>query len=151
VAVTELTAAISGVDHQGTAPLPPAALSAMARLEQALAGPLAADTLTRFEAASAHYRRVATAPAVDFDSLLCAQDEVTMCRCQLAAAVTPDVQRAVDRFRALSDSIDRVSSRDFHYMTTSEIGELHDMQEERAQIHARLAAAGRLDLIEVAA
>ncbi|MGW9024791.1 hypothetical protein ACWGQ5_11250 [Streptomyces sp. NPDC055722] len=43
--------------------------------------------MIRLDEALAHYRQVAAAPSVDFDSLLCAQDEVTMCRCQLAAAV----------------------------------------------------------------
>jgi len=62
---------------------------------------------------------------------------------------TPDVQRAVDRFHALSDTIDRVSSRDSHYMTTSEVIDLHDMQEERARIYFQLAAAGMLHLVEV--
>lgn len=59
---------------------------------------------------------------------------------------TPDV----DRFHALSDMIDRVSSRDSHYMTTSEVIDLHDMQEERARIYFQLAAAGMLHLVEAA-
>jgi len=127
-------------------------------------GPLVDPSARLDEVAAECRRRSATAvTAEDFDRLLCVQDEMAMCRCQLAqagrldliedsadASVSPEIKRAVDRFRALSDSIDRVSSRDSHYMTTSETGELYDMQEERARIHARLAAAGRLDLIEVA-
>jgi hypothetical protein len=132
VAVTELTAAISGVDHQGTAPLPSAA-----------------DTLARFEAASARYRRVATAPAVDFDSLLCAQDEVTMCRCQLAAAVTPDVQRAVVRYEIAFATVDRLSRVDARDMSPAQFDSLKGAQKRMDESRALLAAAGQLHLIEV--
>lgn len=60
---------------------------------------------------------------------------------------TTEVRRAVDRFRALSDSIDRATSRDSHYMTTSEVIALRDMQEERAQIYIQLEFAGQLHLV----
>ncbi|MFE4818586.1 hypothetical protein ACFRFU_19565 [Streptomyces sp. NPDC056704] len=101
-----------------TAPLPSAAVKAMASLEARLAGRTLSDQLAH--EAGTHVR------------------------------VTPDVQRAVDRFYALSDTIDRVSSRDSHYMTTSEVIDLHNMQEERARIYFQLTAAGMLHLVEVA-
>ncbi|MEU7240294.1 hypothetical protein [Streptomyces sparsogenes] len=63
---------------------------------------------------------------------------------------TPEVQHAVARYGTLSASIDRLSSRESHYMTPADWRELHSAQDERYELHQRLAAAGQLHLIEVA-
>ncbi|MFF4791874.1 hypothetical protein ACFY2M_19395 [Streptomyces sp. NPDC001276] len=46
----------------------------------------AAQTATRYRQAASHCRRLSAEPAADYDELLCVQDEMAMCRCQLAAA-----------------------------------------------------------------
>lgn len=61
--------------------------------------------------------------------------------------VSPEIAKTVDRFKALSLSIDRALSRDSYLMTTSEIIDLRDMQEERARIYVQLEAAGQLHLV----
>lgn len=74
-------AATQAVDAYPTAPLPPAAQTALAYLERALLPELTAD---RYRNASAHYRELAANS--DFDGCLTAHDEMTMCICQLADA-----------------------------------------------------------------
>ncbi|MFE6429343.1 hypothetical protein ACFVOB_28280 [Streptomyces rochei] len=68
-----------------TAPLPPAAVEAMARLELRL-------TAVRYLDAADHCR--ALAACADFDGCLAAQDEMRMCRCQLVAAGRLDLIEA---------------------------------------------------------
>jgi hypothetical protein len=60
-----------------TAPLPPAAAEAMARLEARL-------TAVRYRDAADHLRELAA--SADFDGCLAAQDEMRMCRCRLEQA-----------------------------------------------------------------
>jgi len=60
-----------------TAPLPPAATEAMARLELRLAA-------VRYLDAADHLRELSAVD--DFDGCLAAQDEMRMCRCQLETA-----------------------------------------------------------------
>lgn len=60
-----------------TAPLPPAAVEALRSLELRVAA-------VRYLDAAEHCR--ALAASADFDGCLAAQDEMAMCRCQLAAA-----------------------------------------------------------------
>jgi hypothetical protein len=60
-----------------TAPLPPAASEAMRSLELKL-------TALRYRDAAEHCQ--AASASADFDGCLAAQDEMTMCRCQLEAA-----------------------------------------------------------------
>ncbi|MFF7329693.1 hypothetical protein [Streptomyces sp. NPDC008150] len=43
-----------------------------------------AEIAARYRVASRHCRRLATSGRLDFDELLCVQDEMAMCRCQLA-------------------------------------------------------------------
>jgi hypothetical protein len=65
-----------------TAPLPPAAADALARLERGYA--------SRADRVAARLARL-SASAVstdDFDRLLCVQDELAMCRCQLIGAAS---------------------------------------------------------------
>ncbi|MFF2852641.1 hypothetical protein ACFVT5_41070 [Streptomyces sp. NPDC058001] len=52
--------------------------------ELGLIGP--AETASRYRQAAGHCRRLSTGPAAAFDELMCLQDEMAMCRCQLAAA-----------------------------------------------------------------
>ncbi|MFE4420401.1 hypothetical protein [Streptomyces sp. NPDC056817] len=70
-----------------TAPLPPSALEAKARLERRLAPELMAAMVSRSADVSATCRRLsATAvTSADFDQLLCVQDELAMCRCLIEA------------------------------------------------------------------
>jgi hypothetical protein len=60
-----------------TAPLPSPAVEALNSLELRL-------TAVRYRNAAEHCQ--ALAAAADFDGCLAAQDEMAMCRCQLAAA-----------------------------------------------------------------
>jgi hypothetical protein len=78
--------------------LPSAAVEALTRLDAAFPGLLVPESeslvtpvapevqraIVRYEAASEHCR--ALAEAGDYDGCLAAQDEMAMCRCQLAAA-----------------------------------------------------------------
>ncbi|WP_275558539.1 hypothetical protein [Streptomyces sp. 5-6(2022)] len=64
--------------------------------------------------------------------------------------VTPKVQCAVERYSTLSALIDRLSSRESHYMTPADWQELDAAQDERYRLHQQLAAAGQLHLVEVA-
>ncbi|MBL3664484.1 hypothetical protein JL475_00290 [Streptomyces sp. M2CJ-2] len=45
-----------------------------------------AQTATRYRQAAGHCRRLSAGPTADYDELLCVQDELAMCRCQLAKA-----------------------------------------------------------------
>lgn len=62
-----------------TAPLPSAAVAALHRLAVAF------DPMARLESVSAECRRSSAAAetSADFDALLCVQDELAFCRCQL--------------------------------------------------------------------
>lgn len=72
--------------NRPTAPLPPAAVSALARLELAFApAPLDPSARLKAVAAECRSRSAAAVTAEDFEQLLCVQDELAMCRCQLAA------------------------------------------------------------------
>jgi hypothetical protein len=59
-----------------------------------------------------------------------------------------DAARLAARYRDLSVIIDRLSSRESHFMTRADLRELHDGLGERANIYFALARAGQLHLIE---
>lgn len=120
-----------------TAPLPPAAADALYRLELAL------NPAARLEAVVSERRRLSASASTtaDFDQILCLQHELAMCRCLAMAA----------RYGVLSATIDRLSSRESHYMTPGDWQELDRAQDERAGVYFRLQRAGRLDLIGGAA
>lgn len=65
-----------------TAPLPPAAVSALHRLELALI------PAVRLQSVEAECRRLSASAATsaDFDALLCVQDELAMRRCLIGGA-----------------------------------------------------------------
>lgn len=88
----QLTRALEHAETTPTAPLPPAAVDAMRRLERALATPAVVRAIVRYEVASA--RTVELAAAMDtrslsgaeFDSLALAQDVMADSLAVLAAA-----------------------------------------------------------------
>ncbi|MFD1309833.1 hypothetical protein [Streptomyces kaempferi] len=67
-----------------TAPLPPAASAALAKLEQAMPPLELVFAATRYRAATARCR--ALAAAGDYEGCEYVRDEMAMCRCQLADA-----------------------------------------------------------------
>ncbi|MFF2383720.1 hypothetical protein [Streptomyces sp. NPDC058108] len=67
-----------------TAPLPPAASAALARLEQVVPPLELVFTASRYQAATVHYRELAEQG--DYDGCLTLGDEMAMCRCELQAA-----------------------------------------------------------------
>ncbi|MFG3585079.1 hypothetical protein [Streptomyces sp. NPDC047990] len=67
-----------------TAPLPPAASAAIAKLEQVMPPLELVFTATRYQAATVHYRELAEQG--DYEGCEYVRDEMTMCRCELAAA-----------------------------------------------------------------
>lgn len=101
-----------------TAPLPSAAVEAMASLEARLAGRTVSDQLAH--EASTYVR------------------------------VSPEIKRAVTRYGVCSEMVDRLSSRESHYMTLADRRELQRAQDERAALHFQLMRAGMLHLIEAA-
>jgi hypothetical protein len=93
VAITDLIGALERADREGdTAPLPPAAIAALAHAEATLARWEAADLLDRQAAAARTYLGLAASTdwmaAGEFDRLLDIHDELAMYRQQAAAART---------------------------------------------------------------
>lgn len=75
-----------------TAPLPPAASAALAKLEQVLPPLELVFTATRYQAAAARYRLLVDCG--DYDGCLDLGDEMAMCRCELAKAGRLDLIEA---------------------------------------------------------
>ncbi|MFF8829305.1 hypothetical protein [Streptomyces sp. NPDC015131] len=59
-------------------------------------------------------------------------------------------ERMIARHQELSETIDRLSSRESHYMTPADWQELDAAQNERADLHFALKRAGCLHLIDSA-
>lgn len=63
---------------------------------------------------------------------------------------TAEVRRVVVRFEIAAATVDRLSAMDARDMSPAQFDHLADAQERMAEYRATLAAADRLDLIEVA-
>ncbi|WP_437022581.1 hypothetical protein [Streptomyces sp. enrichment culture] len=89
---------------------------------------------------------------LDADDLAHHVDLMAGARATLAKAgrldLIDEVWSKVTRYRELSALVDRLSSRESHYMTPADWRELQQAQDERADLHFELKRAGRLDLIE---
>lgn len=155
MATQELTGVQQRADHAGdTAPLPAAALPALARLHAAFP---VVQAVTVYETAAVHAVQLAALAEagplsdLDADSLAHAEDLMAGARATLASAgrldlIDPLHAKAAEYY-ALAAVVDRLSSRESHYMTSSDWQEVYAAQEEQTRLHFELKRAGRLDLI----
>jgi hypothetical protein len=158
VATTDLIGTLQRADREGnTAPLPSAAATALAELIPHF--PLV-QAVAEYETAAVHAAQLAGLAEsgrmsdLDADSLATAEDLMAAARATLAAAgrldLIDDPSLKVARYRELSATIDRLSSRESHYMAPDDWNALHSAQEERARLHFELKRAGQMHLIEAA-
>lgn len=169
MATTDLIGAQTRTDRPTpSAPLPSAALAAMRSLELRLTFPAAVvEAVTRYETAAVHARDLAAVAAsggmsdLDADSLAAAEDLMAGAQAVLADAgrldlieagsyvrVTPEVQRAVARYRICRDTLAEMETKSID--TAPLFNKLKNAQDGLAEARAILVAAGQLHLIEVA-
>lgn len=155
MATTDLIGAPKCADHPGgTAPIP---ASAAVLLDGLLAEFRLVRAVAQYETAAEHRAQLASLAEsgrmtdLDADSLAAAEDIMTAARHVLADAgrldLIDDLHSKAGRYLALSALIDRLSSRESHYMTRADWRELYAAQEERASLYFELKRAGRLDVI----
>ncbi|MFJ9740848.1 hypothetical protein [Streptomyces sp. NPDC101166] len=101
-------------------------------MSTALLPPAAAEALARLESAFAD-RSVADVLAHEAASYV---------------RVAPEIQKAVIRYGVCSETIARLGRMDGHDMTPAQFDALYEAQGERARMHALLANAGQLHLVE---
>lgn len=139
--------------NRPTAPLPPAAVSAMARLERAFL-PVPLDivrAVAHYEAATARYDELVARPAsglspAEVDALGFAQQTVAEALAILADHGRLDLiapAEAAARYRQAASHCRRL-------VATADFDACADVQDEMAMCRCQLAKAGRLDLIEAA-
>lgn len=145
------TGTLTSAVHTPTAPLPAVAVDEMRRLELALAAPEIVRAVTRYEVATARYDELIAKPAsalkpAEVDAFGDAQQVIAESLAVLAEASRLDLiapAEAAARYRvAASHCRQLVEAADFDGCL--------EAQDEMAMCRCKLAAAGRLDLIEVA-
>lgn len=137
--------------HRPTAPLPPAATAALAKLERAHLPLDIARAVAHYEAATARYDELVARPAstlspAEFDALGAAQQTVAHEFRVLAEAGRLDLIAPAEtaaRYRQAASHCRRL-------VTVADFDACADVQDEMAMCRCQLAAAGRLDLIEAA-
>lgn len=153
MASVDSTGTLPRADHPATAPLPPAAAEALPRLERALL-PVSLDVVravTRYEIAALRYDELIARPAhslspAEFSSIGQAQQTIAESLGVLAEAKRLDLI-------APAETASRYRSAALHCRSLAADADFDGClaaQDEMAMCRCQLAAAGRLDLIEVA-
>lgn len=135
-----------------TAPLSPAAVTALAHLERAFLPPAVTAALTQYEAATVRYDELAaqdpaTRTPADLTAFLDAQQEI------FEAVVILADHRRLD-LTAPAETASRYRQAAAHcrrYAADADYDACADMQDEMGHCRCQLEQAGRMDLIEAGA
>jgi hypothetical protein len=155
---TEIVQAPTSADHAGdTAPLPAAALSALARLHAAFP---VVQAVTVYETAAEHAAQLAARAEtghmsdLDADDLAHAEELMAGARATLHAAgrldliqppLSPELERAAVRYSICRDRLTDLEQRTL--TTAAEFDQLASAQDGLTAARDVLVKAGRLDLI----
>ncbi|MDT0608831.1 hypothetical protein [Streptomyces lancefieldiae] len=150
---TQILPAPDSAENAGTAPLPPAAVEAIARLESAFL-PVPLDVVravARYEAAAFRYDELAARPAsslspAEFDAIRLSQETMTQAFVILADAgqtgMLAPLEVATSYRYAAAHCRERAEAADFDGCLAA--------QDEMRMCRCQLEQAGRLDLIGAA-
>lgn len=152
-------AAHAAASYVRTSPLPVPAAEALARLERAFLPPDVVCAVTRYEVATARYDELETRPAntlsaAEFDAFTSAQQVIAESFGILAGLNLLDLigpAETATRYRHAAGHAIRLAAVAMSgRMSDLDAEALHAAEDEMAMYCGRLAAAGRLDLIEAA-